>query len=247
VPGNIFPTQTISELNNLLEIAVFSAEAALIADKAGADRLELCSGYAEGGITPSYGTIQLVKQQVKCPVFVMVRPRAGDFHYSPMEIEVMKNDIEQCKALQADGIVFGLLDENGQLDKEQVKSLVALAAPLPVTFHRAFDLCYDPFEALEMLIDCGVKRILTSGQKSSAAEGAEFIAELNQRANGRIIILPGAGINPGNITDIKTQTGCTEFHASAKRITTSTDAFGFGENVLPHPEIIAELKKKLSV
>lgn len=234
-------------MNNLLEIAVFSAEAALIADKAGADRLELCSGYAEGGITPSYGTIQLVKQQVKCPVFVMVRPRAGDFHYSPMEIEVMKNDIEQCKSLHADGIVFGLLDENGQLDKAQIKSLVTLAAPLPVTFHRAFDLCYDPFEALEILVDCGIKRILTSGQKSSAAEGAEFIAELNAKANNRIIVLPGAGINAGNISEIRSKTSCNEFHASAKRIATSTDAFGFGENVLPHPEIIAELKKKLSV
>lgn len=234
-------------MNHLLEIAVFSVEAALIADKAGADRLELCSGYAEGGITPSYGAIQLVKQQVKCPVFVMIRPRAGSFHYTAMEIETMKQDIVQCKSLGADGIVLGTLDANGQLNKEEIKSLVALASPLPVTFHRAFDLCHDPFEALELLIDCGVKRILTSGQKSSAMEGAEFIAALNQKANGRIIILPGAGINPGNIAAIKAQTSCNEFHASAKRVVPSGDAFGFGENVLPHPEIIAELKKKLSV
>ncbi|MDQ3109084.1 MAG: copper homeostasis protein CutC [Bacteroidota bacterium] len=234
-------------MNNLLEIAVFSVEAALIADEAGADRLELCNGYAEGGITPSFGTIQLVKQRVKCPVYVMIRPRAGNFQYSSIEIEVMKSDIAQCKLLNADGIVLGLLDENGQIDKAVIKNLVALSSPLPVTFHRAFDLCHDPLEALEMLIECGVKRILTSGQKSSAMEGSDFIAELNKKANGRIIIMPGAGINPGNISDIKTQTSCSEFHASAKRITASTDAFGFGENVLPHPEIIAELKKKLSL
>lgn len=234
-------------MNNLLEIAVFSAEAALIADKAGADRLELCSGYADGGITPSFGTIQLVKQQVKCPVFVMVRPRAGNFHYSPMEMEVMKKDIEQCKKLGVDGIVFGMLDKNGQINKAELKGLVELAAPLPVTFHRAFDLCHEPFEALEILIECGVKRILTSGQRSSAAEGADFIAELNKKANGRIIIMPGAGINAGNISAIKSKTSCKEFHASAKRITTSTDAFGFGENVSPHPEFIAELKRKLSI
>ncbi len=234
-------------MNNHLEIAVFGTEAALIADKAGADRIELCSGYADGGLTPSNGTIQLVKQQVKCPVFVMIRPRGGDFHYSANEIEVMKNDIAQCKSIGVDGIVLGLLDENRKIDKAGVQELVALAAPLPVTFHRAFDLCHEPFEALEILIDCGIKRILTSGQKSSAMEGATFIAELNKRANGRIIIMPGAGINAGTISEIKTITSCTEFHASAKRITSSTDAFGFGENVLPHPEFIAEMKKKLSL
>ncbi len=228
-----------------MEIAVFSIEAALIADKAGADRLELCSGYADGGLTPSYGTIQLVKHQVNCPVFVMIRPRGGDFHYSVNEIEVMKNDIVKCKSLGADGIVIGLLNENGQINKIAVQELVEVAAPLPVTFHRAFDLCHEPCEAMEILIDCGVKRILTSGQKSSAIEGAEVLAALHKKANGRIIIMPGAGINPGNIEEIKSQTSCNEFHASAKRITIAADAFGFGENVLPHPEFVAELKKKL--
>jgi copper homeostasis protein len=242
----IYTLKSISELNNLLEIAVFSTEAALLADKAGADRLELCSGYADGGITPSYGTIQLVKQQVKCPVFVMIRPRGGNFHYSPVEIDVMKKDIAYCKEAGVDGIVFGLLEENGQVNKARIKELVELAAPLPVTFHRAFDLCFDPLQAMEILIECGVKRILTSGQHTSAIEGVELIAALNQKANGRIIILPGAGINAENISAIRSKTSCKEFHASAKRITTSTDAFGFGENVLPHPGIIAELKKQLA-
>jgi copper homeostasis protein len=235
------------KVNPLLEIAVFSAEAALVAAKAGADRLELCSSYAEGGLTPSHGTIRLVKQEASCPVFVMIRPRAGDFHYSANEIEVMKQDITACKSIAVDGVVLGLLDENGKIDATTLKALIDFAAPLPVTFHRAFDLCHAPFEALEILIDCGVKRILTSGQKSSAMEGAEFIAALNQQANNRIIIMPGAGINPENISEIKTQTSCNEFHASAKRMTSASDAFGFGEHVLPHPEIIAELKKKLSL
>jgi copper homeostasis protein len=175
----------------------------------------------------------------------MIRPRAGNFHYSKEEIEVMKADIAQCKNLGADGIVLGCLDKDFLVDEPLTKMLVELSHPLPVTFHRAFDVCHDPPEAMETLIRCGVKCILTSGQKSSAADGVDLIAELNKKANGRIKIMPGAGINPGNISMIAKETGCTEFHASAKRISTSADSFGFGENVLPHPEIITELKKEL--
>jgi copper homeostasis protein len=229
----------------LLEIAVFSAEAALIADKAGADRIELCSGYAEGGLTPSRGTIRFVKEQVKCPVFVMIRPRGGDFCYSANEIEIMKRDIEMCREIGVAGIVFGVLDKDFKIDSKTTALLCKVANPLPVTFHRAFDLCHEPMEALEILVDCGVKRILTSGQKSSASEGAEMIAELNRESAGRIILMPGAGINPVNIADIFEQTGCKEFHASAKRVSNHSASFGFGEHVLPHPEIIKELKSKL--
>lgn len=232
-------------LKSILEIAVFNLEAALIADEAGADRLELCSSYAEGGITPSYGLIHEAKRLVKCPVHVMIRPRAGDFHYSAEEIEIMKLDIVQCKKTGADGIVLGCLNADSLIDEMLVKMFVELSAPLPVTFHRAFDLCHDPLEALEKLIACGVKRILTSGQKSSAADGIELLAALNKKAKGRITIMPGAGINPGNIATVAKETGCHEFHASAKRIIPPTDAFGFGEHVLPHPGIIAELKKEL--
>lgn len=233
-------------MKSLLEIAVFSFEAALIADKAGADRIELCSAYAEGGLTPSLGTIRFVKEHVKCPVFVMIRPRGGNFYYNEMEIEVMKHDIEHCREIGVDGIVFGVLDKDFGINEKVVSELVNLCKPLPVTFHRAFDNCHDPVQALEILIACGVKRILTSGQKSSASEGVELIAELNQKANGRIIIMPGAGINPGNISELKKQSGCHEFHASAKRISAQTDSLGFGEHVLPHPELIAELKERLS-
>jgi copper homeostasis protein len=231
----------------LLEIAVFSAEAAVIAANAGADRLELCSGYAEGGLTPSMGTLHFVEQHVKCPVFVMIRPRGGNFCYSRMELDVMKHDIERCKTLGAGGIVLGALTKDNAVNVPAMNELVQLASPLPVTFHRAFDVCYDPFEAMETLIRCGVKRILTSGQKASAEEGAALIKTLQEKANGRIVIMPGAGINPGNIAAIVEQTGCTEFHASARRISPQSDSFGFGEHVMPHPEIIGELKLKLTL
>jgi copper homeostasis protein len=229
----------------MLEIAVFSAQGAIIASKALADRLELCSGYAEGGLTPSLGTIRFVKENAKCPVCVMIRPRGGNFSYSDSEIEVMKRDIAYCKETGVNGIVFGILKQDFSIDEKTVTELVKLASPLPVTFHRAFDICYEPFMAMETLINCGVKRILTSGQKSTAQEGAKFISDLNKKANGRMIIMPGAGINPGNIADLARETNCTEFHASAKRISSSADVFGFGENVLPHPEIIRQLKERL--
>lgn len=234
-------------MKSILEIAVFSAEAAIIADKAGADRIELCNGYSDGGLTPSLGTIHLVKRSVNCPVFVMIRPRGGDFNYSALELKVMKADILQCKTAGVDGIVLGLLDENREINKSVLKEFVEFIFPIPVTFHRAFDVCLDPMEAIETLISCGVQRVLTTGQKSSAVEGVELIAALNKKADNRIIIMPGAGIKTGNILEIKTQTGCKEFHASAKRMIPVSDAFGFGENVLPHPEIIIELKEKLSL
>jgi copper homeostasis protein len=234
-------------LENILEIAVFSAEGAIIAAQAGVSRIELCNSYAEGGLTPSTGTITFVKETVHCPVYVMIRPRGGNFFYNHSEIEIMKRDIEQCREKGVDGIVAGALKNDFSIDEKTISELVKLAAPLPFTFHRAFDVCYDPETALKILIDCGVKRILTSGQKSSALEGAVFISELNKKSNGRIVLMPGAGINPGNISEIVRQTGCHEFHASAKRISSASDVFGFGENVLPHPEIIAELKNKLAL
>jgi copper homeostasis protein len=234
-------------LKFLLEIAAFSAQGALIAAEAGADRIELCSGYADGGLTPSISAIKFTKENAKCPVFVMIRPRGGDFCYSNSEIEIMKRDIEQCVEIGVDGIVAGVLKKNFSIDKKAIAELVKLAAPLAFTFHRAFDVCYDADDALQALIDCGVSRILTSGQKSSALDGVEFISQLSKKANGKIIVMPGGGITPANISEIINQTGCHEFHASAKRISSKSDVFGFGENVLPHPEIVAELKEKLSL
>ena len=243
-----FPQTLSNFLKPLLEIAVFSAEGAIVASDSGADRIELCSGYSEGGLTPSYGTIRFVVEKSKCPVFVMIRPRGGNFFYSSHELEIMKKDILVCKELGANGMVTGTLTTDGLIDEKIISEIVKLSAPLPVTFHRAFDVCHeDPFPAMEKLINCGVKRILTSGQKSSAPDGTGLISALNKKADGRIIIMPGAGINPGNISELMKQTNCPEYHASAKRISALPDAFGFGENVLPHPEIIQQLKSKLSL
>jgi copper homeostasis protein len=189
----------------------------------------------------------VVAGKSKCPVFIMIRPRGGNFFYSPEELDIMKRDILTCKELGANGIVAGTLTADRLIDEKNISEIVKLSSPLPVTFHRAFDVCHDdPFIAMEKLINCGVKRILTSGQKSSAPEGVELISALSKKTSGRIIIVPGAGINPGNISGIMKQTNCPEYHSSAKRISASSDAFGFGENVLPHPEIIFQLKSKLS-
>lgn len=233
------------DLKRILEIAAFSAEAALLAARSGAERIELCSGYAEGGLTPSEGMIRLVKENTKVPVFVMIRPHGGDFCYSEESIHSMEYDIERALALGADGFVFGCMNSDGTVDEKNTIRLVQLCGGKPVTFHRAFDTCRDPFKALESLISCGIQRILSSGQKATAAEGAELLAALHTAAANRITIMPGAGINPGNIRQIAEKTGCTEFHASAKRYTVSKESFGFGEHILPDPELIAALKEEL--
>ncbi|HEU4717990.1 MAG TPA: copper homeostasis protein CutC [Bacteroidia bacterium] len=234
-------------MKNILEIAAFSPEAAIIAANAGADRIELCSAYAEGGLTPSLSAMEFVKQNVRIPVFIMIRPRGGDFVYSEIEKAVMKQDILHAKNTGADGIVLGVLTKENHVDELLLKELVHLCSPLPVTFHRAFDLCPDPFEAMETLIRCGVKRILTSGQKATAEKGGGTIAALHEKANGKIILMPGAGISPANIFALMKKTGCAEFHASAKSPGTPAGVFGFGENILPDAAIIAELKKKISL
>jgi len=184
----------------LLEVCVDSVESAVIAAENGADRLELCSALPVGGLTPSAGLFRAVKQQVggKIPIFCIIRPRPEHFTYSPQELEVMKMDVAYLKDAGADGFVFGCLTESDTVD-ENVLQLLQLADPLPCTFHRAFDLVSDPFETLEALIKLGFKRVLTSGQKSSAIEGLELLKKLQQRANGRIILMAGAGIRSTNV------------------------------------------------
>lgn len=162
----------------LMEVCVDSVESAVNAERGGAGRIELCSGLLEGGTTPSMGLLQIVKQSVQIPVFVMIRPRGGDFLYSDREIEVMKADIQLAKLYGADGLVFGALTEDGQIDKELCMSLIALCRPLPVTFHRAFDMVHDPMAALETLLTLGFERVLTSGCDSSALEGLPLIKRL---------------------------------------------------------------------
>src|SRR5271170_4800391 len=199
----------------ILEIVVYNIESALRAQEGRADRIELCDNPAEGGTTPSYGTIESVRQNVNLDVFVMIRPRGGDFHYSNYEFHLMKRDIDQCQKLSVDGVVFGILNEDGTLDKKRCKELIARARPLKVTCHRAFDMTRDPFEALEDCIEVGFDRILTAGQQATAIAGVALIAELIEKANGRIAIMPGSGVNESTVEEIVSKTKAKEIHFSA--------------------------------
>lgn len=205
----------------LLEIAVFNLESALLAAEAGADRLELCENPLEGGTTPSYGTLHRVRSLVSIPVFTIIRPRGGDFLYSAREIEVMKKDIALCKELGFEGVVFGLLNQDGSINAAVTRELAALAYPMDITFHRAFDRVKDPMGSMEILIDLGCQRILTSGQKPNAWEGRELIRDLVIASENRICILPGSGIRSNNHQKLIQFTGVTEIHSSARKITPS--------------------------
>lgn len=198
-----------------LEIVVYNIESALKAQEGGADRIELCDNPGEGGTTPSYGVIESVRQQVSMDVFVMIRPRGGDFHYSSYEFHCMKRDIDQCQRLSVDGVVFGILNPDGTLDKKRCKELIDRARPLKVTCHRAFDMTRDPFEALEDCIELGFDRILTAGQQATAGKGADLIAQLIQKANSRIAIMPGSGVNENSVQEIIRKTQAKEIHFSA--------------------------------
>lgn len=199
-----------------LEIAVFTIESALLAASAGADRLELCENPAEGGTTPSYGTLKIVRERISIPVFPIIRPRGGDFFFSEDAFEVMKKDISLCKELQFEGVVTGSLLRNGTIDTEHTKQLVELAYPMEVSFHRAFDRAIEPLQALDDIIACGCTRLLTSGQVPNAFDGKELIKTLIDKAADRIIIMPGSGVRSGNILELAKFTGATELHSSAR-------------------------------
>ena len=200
----------------ILEICANSVHSALAAQEAGAQRIELCENLGEGGTTPSFGTISVARKLLAIDIYVLIRPRAGDFLYSDEEFEVMKADIEACKKLNCNGVVIGLLTQDGQIDIERTRELVLLAQPMSVTFHRAFDRCKDPFKALEEIIEVGCERVLTSGLKGAAYDASSLLKKLVIQAQNRISIMPGAGINSGNIKAIKVATGAHEFHSSAK-------------------------------
>lgn len=208
-----------------LEICVFNTETAIAAAAAGADRIELCENYANGGTTPSYGYLRTTREKVAIPIFPMIRPRGGDYYHRPEEIEIIQKDILLCKELGFEGVVIGLLNIDGTIDKDNTARLVEVAYPLDVTFHRAFDRCKDPLEALETIIACGCTRILTSGQQPKAPDGKELIKTLVDQADGRIIIMPGSGINSSNIEMMHSFTGATEFHTSARILKQSPSTF----------------------
>jgi copper homeostasis protein len=198
-----------------IEIVVYNIESALRAQEGGADRIELCDNPGEGGTTPSYGIIEAVRQNVSLDVYAMIRTRGGDFHYSNYEFHSMKRDIGQCQRLSVDGVVFGILNADGTLDKKRCNELIEKARPLKVTCHRAFDMTRDPFEALEDCIEVGFDRILTAGQQAQAIKGAALIGELISRANGRIAIMPGSGVNEDTVEEIVRTSGASEIHFSA--------------------------------
>jgi len=200
----------------VIEIATSDFLTTKSAVEGGADRIELCANLAEGGTTPSYAHIKKCREAFDIALFPIIRPRGGDFLYTKDEFEIMKNDIKLCKELGCEGIVIGLLNMDGTIDMIRTAELIELAYPLEVTFHRAFDRCKDPFVALEELIEIGCQRILTSGQKPTVSEGVDLIAELNKKADDRIIILPGSGVRKDNIKMLAEKTGCIEFHSSLR-------------------------------
>jgi copper homeostasis protein len=200
----------------LLEVAANSLASALAAQAGGAGRIELCTALELGGLTPSYAQIALAREQLRIPLYVLIRPRAGDFLYSDLDIETMRRDIENCASLGCDGVVLGVLDADGQVDRLRCQTLIGAAGAMGVTFHRAFDMTRDLPRSLEDIIALGVERVLTSGAARSAVDGVGVIRSLIAQANGRIVVMPGAGIRPGNIGGLAKITDAREFHASAK-------------------------------
>ncbi len=197
------------------EIVVYNIESAFKAQEGGADRIELCDNPGEGGTTPSPGVVEVVRKNVSLDVFVMLRPRGGDFCYTSYEFHAMKRDLLQFQKLSVDGFVLGILLPDGRIDKTRCKELIDKARPLQVTCHRAFDMTRDPFEALEDCIEVGFKRILTSGQMPKAGEGVELIRQLVERAGDRISIIAGSGVNEDTVLDIVKKSGVKEIHFSA--------------------------------
>ena len=202
----------------LLEISVESVEAAAAAERGGADRVELCSNLSVGGVTPDVRLIRAVRQQIQIPAFVMIRPRSGDFVYSPAEFTKMKKSIAEAKDSAADGLVFGILKAKDTVDIERTRELIELAQPFPVTFHRAFDACADLSQALEDVVRSGAARILTSGGAAGAPDAVTNITMLVAAAGQRIMIVPGAGINARNVLQLAAATRAEEFHSGLSSV-----------------------------
>ena len=207
------------------EICANSVASCKAAQEGGADRVELCSGIPEGGTTPSFGMIVKARESIDIALNVIIRPRGGDFLYTQEELEEMTHDIKAARQLGADGLVFGCLTPEGNVDKNAMSMLMEAAEGLPVTFHRAFDHCADPMQALEDIIGLGCKRLLTSGCRPTAIEGASLLARLVEAAGDRIIIMPGCGVNEGNIAELARLSGAREFHFSAREPVESNMSF----------------------
>jgi copper homeostasis protein len=202
----------------LIEACVTSAASAMNAEKSGALRVELCENLIEGGTTPSAGMITKTREHTSIGLFVMIRPRGGDFCYSEIEFEIMKEDVKTAALLGADGVVAGILHPDGTIDVERMAELRVLSGDMEFTCHRAFDMTVDKFKALEDLISIGIDRILTSGGKNKAPEGVSLIKQLIDKANGRIIIMPGSGVNEDTVSEIRKNSGAREFHVTGRSL-----------------------------
>ena len=200
----------------IIEIATTDFTTTKSAVEGGADRIELCAALTDGGTTASYGTIKKCREAFDVQMFPIIRTRSGDFLYNDKEFEIMMDEIKLCKSLGCDGVVIGLLNKNGDIDIKRTSKLIEIAYPLEVTFHRAFDRCKDPFEALEQLIGIGCHRILTSGQQLTAPDGMGLISQLVKSADERIRIMPGSGVRKDNIKELAEKTGASEFHSSLR-------------------------------
>jgi copper homeostasis protein len=212
-------------LNYTIEIATSNYTSTAAAVAGGASRIELCAALSEGGLTPSFAYLSKCRKDFSIPLFPIIRPRGGDFLYTDEEFELIKQDVIFCREINFEGIVTGFLLQDGSIDKERILTIVELAYTMEVTFHRAFDRCRDPFEALEDIIGAGCKRILTSGQKPTAPEGAALIKQLVTVAGNRIIIMPGSGVRKDNIAALASQTGAKEFHSSLRSTAQSNMQF----------------------
>ncbi|WP_413738647.1 copper homeostasis protein CutC [Sodalis sp. RH21] len=202
-----------------LEVCCYSLECALTAEQAGADRIELCSAPKEGGLTPSYGTLKLVREKVALPVHPIVRPRGGDFCYNQSEFDTILSDLARVREMGFPGVVVGVLDAEGHIDLPRMQRIMSQCDGLAVTFHRAFDMCFNPYQALKQLTELGVARILTSGQQQNAEIGLALLRELTNQSRGPII-MAGAGVRLTNLHKFQ-QIGIRELHSSAKQVVPS--------------------------
>jgi copper homeostasis protein len=226
----------------ILEVCAFNIQSCIIAEKAGAYRVELCDNPVEGGTTPSYGTIKRTREKISIKLYPILRPRCGNYYYDDDELAIIRQDIAICRELGCDGISIGVQKINGEIDIDTLKEFVELAYPMRVTCNRAFDATPDPFQALEDIIAAGCERILTSGQKSGAPEAGELLGKLVKQAGDRIIIMPGAGIRASNIKKLMDESGAKEFHGSVRKATVNPMSFSnplvtdFGNVYLPDEE-----------
>ena len=251
--SNVLGAARTSFTKPIFEVCAFNIQSAIIAQQAGAARVELCDNPVEGGTTPSYGCIKVTRAKITIPLYPIIRPRAGNYWYDNNEMELIHQDILICKTLGCDGISVGVQTINGEIDIDKLSKMVSWAYPMGVTCNRVFDATPDPFKALEDIIASGCERILSSGQQTSATDGAGLLRQLIDKAAGRIIIMPGAGINSSNITKLYQQTSAAEFHGSARKLIGNPVSFtnnlvtDFGQQYIADQEELGKIIAMLQI